>query len=82
MSYIHLITAKRVKIETCPDLSRARDVRTVHGAFPEGTRRTGALGVAFYFTDPYSSWLHGSNENANDLLREFFPKGLDFATVR
>lgn len=39
------------------------------------------LGLAVYFADPYSSWQRGSNENGNGLLREFFPKGHDFATV-
>ncbi|MCM3342115.1 IS30 family transposase, partial [Paenibacillus sp. MER TA 81-3] len=39
------------------------------------------LGFKVYFADPCSSWQRGANENGNDLLREFFPKGPDFATV-
>jgi IS30 family transposase len=39
------------------------------------------LGVLTYFAHPYSSWERGSNENTNGLLRDFFPKGTDFALV-
>ena len=39
------------------------------------------LKVPVYFADAYSSWQRGSNENANGLLREYFPKKTDLATI-
>lgn len=41
-------------------------------------RRIGATG---YFADPFCSGQKGAVENANKLLRQYFPKGTDFREV-
>lgn len=40
-----------------------------------------ALGIDCFFAHPYCSGERGANENANGLLREYFPKGTDFRDV-
>ena len=39
------------------------------------------LGLEVYFAHPYASWERGTSENTNRLLRQYYPKGTDFADV-
>ncbi len=48
---------------------------TKHAVITEG------IGIKCYFAHPYASWERGTNENANGLVRWYFPKGTDFANI-
>ena len=46
------------------------------------TRRIAeALKVKIYFCDPYCSQQRGTNENTNGLLRQYFPKSLQYGYI-
>jgi len=42
---------------------------------------TKTIKTRVYFAHPYHSWERGTNENMNGLIRQYFPKGTDFAKV-
>lgn len=68
----------RMKITAAPLHSMTGDNGT---EFSEHQKIAEQLGIDFYFTHPYSSWEKGTNENTNGLIRQYFPKGTDFANI-
>jgi transposase, IS30 family len=49
--------------------------------FAQHERIAEKLGADFFFAHPYASWERGANENMNGLIREFFPKKMNFASI-
>jgi transposase, IS30 family len=90
-----LVLIAKVKDGTIAETNRA--VRERLGAIPAPFRKTltrdrgsenmgyldleKELSLACYFAHAYHSWERGSNENANGLIRRFFPKKTDFSLI-
>lgn len=49
--------------------------------FADHQRLSANLELEIYFAKPYHSWERGLNENTNGLLRQYFPKGMDFGRI-
>lgn len=63
------------------DMGRFLHMRSI--TFDNGieNREHTNIGIPTFFCDPYSSWQKGGVENANRMLRGYFPKGTDFRDV-
>lgn len=57
--------------------------KTLSITFDNGieNKQHATLGVPTFFCEPYSSWQKGGVENANKMLRHFFPKGTNFREI-
>lgn len=49
--------------------------------FAEHKATAKVLRANIYFNHPYSSWQRGTNENTNGLIRQYYPKGIDFTRI-
>lgn len=49
--------------------------------FSDWERLEKESGMTIYFAYPYHSWERGTNENTNGLLRQYFPKSMDFNVI-
>jgi len=80
-------TAELTKEKTIESFSKIPENRKYTITYDNGsefsehelTGRTTKMDI--YFAYPYHSWERGSNENANGLLRQFFPKKTIFAAI-
>lgn len=90
-----LVCITRIADGTAQETSRAVCARL--GAFAPPLRRTltvdngsenaagkeieRTLDLDYYLAHAYHAWERGTNENTNGLIRWYFPKGTDFATI-
>ena len=69
------------RLENVPESMR-KSLTVDNGGENAGHQQiTEILGLVVYFAHPYHSWERGTNENTNGLIRYYFPKGTDFATI-
>lgn len=68
-------------VEALKDLP-VRSISLDNGSeFSEFRELEQELSTLVYFAEPHKPWQRGTNENTNDLLRFFFPKGYNFHTL-
>lgn len=84
---LRVVTAEETRMKTIERFERIPRKKKCSLTYDNGTtfadyefteRETG---IDIYFAYPYHSWERGTNENANGLLRQFFPKKLAFANI-
>lgn len=65
-----------------PIRSRVHTITSDNGKeFAAHKTIAGRLKAGFYFAHPYAAWERGLNENINGLVRQYFPKQMDFSSI-
>ena len=76
------VVANEVWRLLCPFIGSIRTITTDNGSeFRDHQTIAGRLKTRVFFADSYASWQKGAVENANKLIRQYFPKGTDFNLV-
>jgi len=79
-------TAQAVQDQICrlllPVQDKVHTLTSDHGKeFAYHEQIAQLLQLQYYFAHPYAAWERGANENANGLLRQYFPKKCDLQQV-
>jgi IS30 family transposase len=73
--------------QTCKDIARVFGAGVTTITYDNGSEfaawklTESTTNATIYFADPYRSSQRGRNENANGLVRDYFPKGTDFKQI-
>ena len=71
-----------LKIASLLDQLPVRSVSLDNGSeFSDFHQIEDQLKTLVYFAEPHKPWQRGTNENTNDIVRFYFPKGFDFRSV-
>lgn len=77
-----LLTSLTLKHFQCVPRKKRKTFTLDNGSeFADWERLEKKSGMPVYFAYPYHFWERGTNENTNGLIRQYFPKDMDFNLI-